>query len=107
MVAGTLRPSAGSVRYDGQIVAGPNSDVGYITQKNYCVPWRTVEGNADAGVGFRIREATSFFNTAAVFARLVVLMAISMVLLGALKLIERRVLRWQTADNVIEAEAGV
>jgi len=60
---------------------------------------------ADAGVGFRIREATSFFNTAAVFAGLVVLMAISMVLLGALKLIERRVLRWQTADNVIDTEA--
>jgi NitT/TauT family transport system permease protein len=60
---------------------------------------------ADAGVGFRIREATSFFNTAAVFAGLVVLMAISMVLLGGLKLIERRVLRWQTANNVIDTEA--
>ena len=24
---------------------GPNREVGYITQKNYCLPWRTVEGN--------------------------------------------------------------
>lgn len=56
---------------------------------------------AEAGVGFRIKEATSFFNTAAVFAGLIVLMAISLVLLGALKLIEMRVMRWQTASGVI------
>lgn len=56
---------------------------------------------AEAGVGFRIKEATSFFNTAAVFAGLIVLMAISLILLGALKLIEMRVMRWQTASGVI------
>ena len=55
---------------------------------------------ADSGVGFRIKEATSFFNTAAVFAGLLLLMAISIVLLGILKLVERRVLRWQTADTM-------
>ncbi len=53
---------------------------------------------AEAGVGFRIKEATSFFNTAAVFAGLLVLMVISLILLGGLKLVERRVLRWQTAE---------
>jgi NitT/TauT family transport system permease protein len=62
---------------------------------------------AEAGVGFRIKEATSFFNTAAVFAGLIVLMVISMVLLGALKLVEMRVLRWQTASGVVTtAEAA-
>jgi NitT/TauT family transport system permease protein len=59
---------------------------------------------AEAGVGFRIKEATSFFNTAAVFAGLIVLMAISLVLLGVLRLIELRVLRWQTASGVIIEE---
>ena len=54
---------------------------------------------AEAGVGFRIKEATSFFNTSAVFAGLLVLMVISLVLLGGLRLIERRALRWQTADG--------
>jgi oligopeptide/dipeptide ABC transporter ATP-binding protein len=53
MVAGTLRPSSGSVSYDGRLVDGPNSDVGYITQKNYCVPWRTVEGNVRMPLEFR------------------------------------------------------
>src|SRR5450432_2816954 len=52
---------------------------------------------ADSGVGFRIKEATSFFNTAGVFAGLLLLMAISILLLGLLKLIEQRALRWQTA----------
>jgi len=42
MVAGTLRPSEGSVRYKGQEVTQINYDVGYITQKNYCLPWRNV-----------------------------------------------------------------
>ncbi len=51
---------------------------------------------AEAGVGFRIKESTAFFNTAGVFAGLIVLMAISLLLLGVLKLIERRALRWQT-----------
>ena len=67
---------------------------------------------AEAGVGFRIKEATSFFNTAAVFAGLLILMAISLILLGGLKLIEKRVLHWQTAtgatsvDNPAALEAG-
>ncbi len=45
LVAGTLNPSSGSVLYRGAPVNGPNRDVGYITQKNYCLPWRTVEQN--------------------------------------------------------------
>jgi len=56
---------------------------------------------AEAGVGFRIREATSFFDTAAVFAGLLVLMAISLFCLGILRLVERRVLRWQSTNNPV------
>jgi len=59
---------------------------------------------AEAGVGYRIKEATSFFDTASVFAGLIVLMVISLVLLGGLKLIESRALRWQTASGVPTAE---
>jgi NitT/TauT family transport system permease protein len=59
---------------------------------------------AEAGVGFRIKEATSFFNTASVFAGLLVLMAISLALLGVLKLIESRALRWQTASGALNVE---
>jgi NitT/TauT family transport system permease protein len=61
---------------------------------------------AEAGVGFRIREATSFFDTGQVFAGLLVLMAISLVLLGCLKLIEVRMLRWQTAGQTKTTQEG-
>ncbi len=60
---------------------------------------------SEAGVGFRIKEATSFFDTAAVFAGLLVLMAISLLLLSLLKLIERRALGWQNANGAIMADA--
>jgi len=50
---------------------------------------------AQAGVGYRIKEATAYFNTSAVFAGLLVLMGISFSLLTMLRLLERRVLRWQ------------
>ena len=53
MVAGMLRPAEGTVRYNGAVVDGPHSDVGYITQKNYCLPWRTVERNVRLPLEFR------------------------------------------------------
>jgi NitT/TauT family transport system permease protein len=55
-------------------------------------------------VGYRIKEATSFFNTAAVFAGLVVLMGISMILLALLRVIEKRALAWQDAKGVIRID---
>ncbi len=57
LVAGTLRPSSGSVTYEGRPVGGANPDVGYITQKNYCLPWRTVEANVRLPLEFRNRSA--------------------------------------------------
>lgn len=53
LLAGTLVPASGEVRYKGERVAGINHDVGYITQKNFCLPWRTVEGNVRLPLEFR------------------------------------------------------
>jgi NitT/TauT family transport system ATP-binding protein len=53
MVAGTLKPAEGLVRYKGKPVTGINFDVGYLTQKNYCLPWRTVEDNVRLPLEFR------------------------------------------------------
>jgi len=53
MVAGLLKPAEGQVRYKGQLVEGINYDVGYLTQKNYCLPWRTVEANVRLPLEFR------------------------------------------------------
>jgi len=53
MVAGTLTPAEGTVRYKGAPVTAINHDVGYLTQKNFCLPWRTVENNVRLPLEFR------------------------------------------------------
>jgi NitT/TauT family transport system ATP-binding protein len=53
MVAGTLKPAEGTVRYKGELVENINHDVGYLTQKNFCLPWRTVEANVRLPLEFR------------------------------------------------------
>lgn len=46
------------------------------------------------GVGYLIKNASSQFNTAGVFAGIVVLMIVSTILFTALSVVERRVLHW-------------
>jgi NitT/TauT family transport system ATP-binding protein len=45
MIAGLMRPTAGEVLYDGAPVSGPNRRVGYMTQKDTLLPWRTTKDN--------------------------------------------------------------
>jgi NitT/TauT family transport system ATP-binding protein len=45
LAAGLLRADAGTITYVGHGVAGPNTRVGYLTQADALLPWRTVIGN--------------------------------------------------------------
>jgi NitT/TauT family transport system ATP-binding protein len=45
MVAGMFAPTTGSVVYRGKAVNGFNRKVGYMTQSDHLLPWRTVVGN--------------------------------------------------------------
>ena len=45
MTAGLMRPSSGSVSYAGAEVMKINHRVGYMTQQDHLLPWRTVAGN--------------------------------------------------------------
>ncbi len=45
MIAGLMRPTSGQVLYDGREVTGPNRRVGYMTQKDTLLPWRTTRDN--------------------------------------------------------------
>src|SRR5207245_2294437 len=45
MTAGLTRPSSGSVKYGGAEVKKINQSVGYMTQQDHLLPWRTVAGN--------------------------------------------------------------
>jgi NitT/TauT family transport system ATP-binding protein len=55
MVAGLMPPSTGGVTYHGQAVNGPNQRVGYMTQKDTLLPWRTVEDNIGTALELRCR----------------------------------------------------
>jgi NitT/TauT family transport system ATP-binding protein len=50
IIAGLLAPSAGRVLHDGTPVAGPNRRVGYMTQVDSLLPWRTAEANIGPGL---------------------------------------------------------
>lgn len=50
MTAGLMNPSEGEIRYRGEAVPEPNTQVGYITQRDNLMPWRTVAGNVGLGL---------------------------------------------------------
>ena len=45
MIAGLYAPTRGSVTYKGTVVTDINTSVGYMTQKDNLLPWRTVRDN--------------------------------------------------------------
>ena len=45
LIAGLARPTRGEIRYAGTPVSGPNRRVGYMTQRDNLLPWRSVEAN--------------------------------------------------------------
>jgi NitT/TauT family transport system ATP-binding protein len=45
MIAGIIAPSAGSIDHAGRTVDGVNTHVGYMTQADSLLPWRTTEQN--------------------------------------------------------------
>jgi NitT/TauT family transport system ATP-binding protein len=45
MIAGLYAPTGGAIVYKGNRVCDVNTDVGYMTQKDTLLPWRTVRDN--------------------------------------------------------------
>jgi NitT/TauT family transport system ATP-binding protein len=71
MAAGIFPPTTGEVLYAGKPVAGLNQRVGYMTQSDHLLPWRSVAGNIAipleiAGLGRNVIAET----VAALIARL-------------------------------------
>lgn len=78
-------PASGLWIFSGLKIALPYSLIGAVVGEFIA---------ARAGVGFMIKNATSMFNTAGVFAGLVVLMALAWILTRCLNIVERRLLHW-------------
>lgn len=53
MIAGLIQPSEGSLLYEGEPVVGINQKVGYMTQKDTLLPWRTTEANISVPLEIR------------------------------------------------------
>ncbi|MCP1428202.1 NitT/TauT family transport system ATP-binding protein [Microbacterium foliorum] len=61
IITGLLKPTAGSVRVNGQETTGhPSRSIGYVLQKDLLMPWRTIMQNVTLGLevhGVPKREA--------------------------------------------------
>ena len=55
LIAGLLQPSGGVVSYDGVAVNELNRQVGYMTQKDTLLPWRTAADNIRIALELRCR----------------------------------------------------
>lgn len=53
MAAGLTRPTSGEVIFDGRAMTDPISAVGYLTQSDSLMPWRTVQRNVEMPLEMR------------------------------------------------------
>ena len=51
--AGLSKPSAGTVKVNGEVVSGPNKHVSFMLQKDLLMPWRTIAQNVEFGLELR------------------------------------------------------
>src|SRR5216683_1221970 len=52
-VAGFLKPTAGTVTVDGDVVTGPSAERGMVFQQYSLFPWKTVRENVEFGLKMR------------------------------------------------------
>jgi NitT/TauT family transport system ATP-binding protein len=64
MAAGLLQPSSGTVFYRGEKVPEPNTRVGYMTQRDTLLPWRSVEDNVAIALELRGQDRATRLRTA-------------------------------------------
>jgi NitT/TauT family transport system ATP-binding protein len=57
-VAGLLRPTRGVVNYDGQPVTALNRRIGYLSQKDTLLPWRTAADNIRIAMELKCRPTS-------------------------------------------------
>lgn len=53
ILAGLYPPSSGEILIEGKLVSGLNPEIGYITQQDNLLPWRTLRNNVLLPIEFR------------------------------------------------------
>ncbi len=69
MMAGLLQPDAGTIRIDGRPPHQCLGNIGYMSQVNSLLPWRTVSQNIQLGLEIRAVPATERKKTAQALIR--------------------------------------
>jgi len=84
-----------------RVVIAPSAAAWVLAGLKVSIPYALIGAvvgefmSANRGIGFLIAQASGLFDTAGVFAGLMVLAAVGIVLNEILKRVERRVLRWR------------
>ncbi|GGM62294.1 ABC transporter ATP-binding protein [Micromonospora sonchi] len=53
MVSGLIAPTSGRLAYRGKAINGPNTNIGYMTQRDSILPWRTTAQNIELPLQIR------------------------------------------------------
>jgi NitT/TauT family transport system ATP-binding protein len=53
LLAGLAEPTTGTVRYRDKAMAGPHTEIGYLTQSDTLMPWRDVRRNVEMPLEIR------------------------------------------------------
>ena len=53
MLAGLSRPTMGEIRHEGRLVTAVNTAIGYVTQDDNLLPWRSLQSNVELALGLR------------------------------------------------------
>lgn len=53
IMSGSLRPQSGSIALDGNILQSISPKIGYISQSDSLLPWRTTQANVELGMELR------------------------------------------------------
>jgi NitT/TauT family transport system ATP-binding protein len=53
LLAGLAEPTTGTVRYRDHALAGPHTEIGYLTQSDTLMPWRDVQRNVEMPLEIR------------------------------------------------------
>ena len=59
MIVGLLRSSAGKITFRGERIDGICTQIGYVTQKDNLLPWRTLIENVEIALEIRASTATA------------------------------------------------
>ncbi|MDP2984655.1 MAG: ABC transporter ATP-binding protein [Candidatus Latescibacter sp.] len=57
VLAGFIKPTSGTVHFQGKPIDGPNLDRGFVFQQHSLFSWKTVRGNIEFGLRMRGMEA--------------------------------------------------